>query len=226
MFPTARVLAVALALAACATLVPSPSRADGKVSIYLSRMVPADLDARRFSRTSWGGGLDAVLPWYAARNLVAATAGIELSNMLSKTLEIYDPYLRETLDQNTNQSYGRFFVGGRLGPHGPAFLRPHVGTNVAIVWYGISTTIDYTDPYDSSKTISKTLDSNFKAAFGYDVNAGLDLNIANTVPVELGARYVKTFNVPQSLGVGSVSVSPSYIQTYLAVGVGMNRMKK
>jgi len=215
-------LTSALMIVFCAALVPASALADGKLSLYLSRMEPTGVDAQRFSRASWGGGIEAVLPWYAAYNLVALTSGLELSNMLSQSTNVYDPILRETLEQRTNQSYGRFFVGGRVGPHGPGFVRPHAGANLAFVWYGISTDIDIPNPADPNQPITKNLDSNFDAAFGYDVNAGVDLNIANAFPVEVGMRFVKSFNVPQPLGQGAVSVSPSYLQTYLAIGVGFD----
>ncbi len=144
----ARFLVVALAIAGCPGYAGSPAFADGKVSLYVTRMEPADVDAKRFSRTSWGGGIDAVMPWHAAYDLVALTGGIEVSNMLSHATQIYDPVIRETLEQRTNQSYGRFFLGGRVGPHGPG--------------------------------------------------------------------------VPQQLGEGTVSISPSYLQAYLAIGVGFD----
>lgn len=215
-------LALALTIACCAALVPGSVRADGKVSVYLSRMEPTGEDARRFSRASWGGGVDVVLPWYAAYNLVALTSGLELSNMLSQSTDVYDPILRETLVQRTHQSYGRFFMGGRVGPHGAGFVRPHAGANLALVWYGISTDIDIPNPNDPATPITKPIESNTKVAFGYDVNAGVDLNIANSFPVEVGMRFVKSFNVPQTLGEGAVSVSPSYFQTYVAIGMGFD----
>ncbi len=215
-------LVAALAIACSVALVPGPAHAAGKVSLYLSRMEPTDVDARRFSRTSWGGGIDAVLPWYAAYNLVALTSGLEISNMMSQSTHVYDPFLRETLEQRTNQSYGRFFVGGRAGPHGPGFIRPHAGANIAVVWYGISTDIEIPNPADPENPNSKTLESHYKAAFGYDVNAGVDLNLANAFPIEVGVRYVQSFNVPQQLGEGAVSVSPRYLQTYLAIGIGFD----
>lgn len=218
-----RVLPIAVLVIACgATGAPRVASAEGKVSIYLSRIHPADRDAERFSRTSWGGGIEAVQPLRATENLVALTAGVEISNMLSHRSEVYDPVLRENLEQSTSQSYGRFFVGGRLGPHGNGFLRPHLGANLAVVWYGISTQVTIPDPADETNSITRTLDSNYKAAFGYDTNAGIDLNIANQIPVEVGMRFLKTFNLPQPLGEGSVGVSPAYIQGYLAVGWGID----
>jgi hypothetical protein len=226
MVRTFRILAAALVIACLALPVPRLASADGKISLYVSHMVPADVDARRFSRASWGGGIDAVLPWYAAHDLLALTGGLEISNMLSQSTDVWDPVLREVLEQTTSQSYGRFFVGGRVGPHGPGFLRPHVGANLAIVWYGISTDIKFPNPDDPDNPHSKTLESEYQAAFGYDLNAGVDLNVANTVPVEVGTRYVRTFNVPQQLGQGAVSVSPSYIQIYVAVGLGFDFLNR
>lgn len=210
-----------VALMLCSAIVPSSALAAGKLSLYVSRMDPSDVDARRFSRTSWGGGIDAVVPLPMVHNLVALTTGVEVSNMLSHSTTVYDPIIVEDVKQSTNQSYGRFFIGGRLGPHGPGFLRPHVGANVAVVWYGISTDIEIPNANDPENPITKNIDSNYKAAFGYDVNAGLDLNFANRIPVEAGIRHVQSFNVPQTLGEGSVSVSPSYFQIYLGVGVSL-----
>ena len=67
---------IVLALAACASLAPSGAFAAGKLSLYVGRMVPSDVDAGRFSRSSWGGGISGVLPWPAAHRLLALTAGL------------------------------------------------------------------------------------------------------------------------------------------------------
>jgi opacity protein-like surface antigen len=215
------VFATALSFA-CFAFVPHPASADGKVSLYLSRMEPADVDASRFSTASWGGGIDAVWPWSGAHNLIALDGGFEITNMLSESTDIYDPIIRAVLLQSTNQSYGRFYLGARVGPHGPGFIRPHVGANVAVVWYDISTNIEIPNPSDPSNPTTRTLDSKTNGAFGYDLNAGVDLNLANKFPIELGARYLQSFEVPQQLGEGAVSISPSYYQIYFAVGMGFD----
>ena len=202
--------------------VPLPAAADGKVSLYLSRMEPANVDASRFTTSSWGGGIAGVLPWPGAHNLIALAGGLEITNMLSESTDIYDPIIRAVLLQETNQSYSRFFLGGRLGPHGPGFLRPHVGANVAVVWYDIATTIEIPNPADPNTPVVRTLDSQTKGTFGYDLNAGIDLNLANKFPVEFGIRWLQGFEVPQQLGEGSVSISPSYYQVYFGVGVGFD----
>ena len=217
-----RAIAAVLSSACCLASLPLPAAADGKVSIYLSRMEPADVDASRFSTASWGGGIAAVVPLTVVQNLIALTGGLEITNMLSESTDVYDPIIRESLLQSTNQSYGRLFLGGRVGPHGYGFLRPHAGANVAVVWYDITTDIQIPNPADPNNPVTKTLDSTTKGAFGYDLNAGLDLNIANSFPVEFGVRYLQTFQVPQQLGQGAVSISPSYVQGYFAVGVGFD----
>ena len=219
-------LAIGTALLPASALVPVPAHAAGKVTLYLTRMDPSDVDARRFSRTSWGGGIAGVLPVPALHNLLAVTSGVEMANMLSHSTSVYDPVIREDLKQTTSQTYGRFFVGGRIGPHGSGFVRPHLGANVALVWYGISTSIELPNSDDPSSPNTKTLDSNYKMAFGYDVNAGLDLNIANRLPVEIGLRHLQSLNVPQALGEGAVSVSPSYFQYYLGVGLSLEVFSK
>ena len=213
----------ALALMPGGVIVPSHSHAAGKVYVYGTSMEPTDRDAERFSRSSWGGGIGAVFPAPAVHNLAALSTGLELTNMMSQSTMVYDPVIRLQLEQRTNQTYGRFYLGGLIGPHGPAFFRPHVGANVALVWYGISTDIDIPNPSssDPDAVITRNLESNFKGAFGYDLNAGLDLNIANKFPIELGMRHVQSFNIPQPLGAGSVTVSPTYFQIYFGIGVSL-----
>jgi opacity protein-like surface antigen len=218
-------IAAALTIACCVALSSAPASADGKVSLYASRMEPATVDAERFSRTSWGGGIDVVLPFSETRNFTAFTAGLEITSMLGHSTDIYDPIIRENITQSTSQTYGRFFMGGRLGPHGPGFFRPHVGANLAVVWYGIGTTLEIPNAADPANPIFKTIDSNYKTAFGYDVNAGIDLNMANKFPIEVGMRYLKSYNVPQQLGEGSVSISPSYYQVYFGIGFGFEFMQ-
>src|SRR5262249_49916177 len=94
--------------------------------------------------------------------------------------------------------------------------------NLAFVWYGISTTVEIPNDQDPSNPTTRTIESRNKAAFGYDLNASVDLNFANKFPVEIGVRHVQSFNVPQPLGEGSVQVSPSYLQFSLGVGANLD----
>ena len=62
--------------------------------------------------------------------------------------------------------------------------------------------------------------------FGYDISLGADLNFSNTIAVEGGVRYMKSFSLIQQLGDGSVKVSPEYLQIYLGIGVNFSWLEK
>lgn len=51
-------------------------------------------------------------------------------------------------------------------------------------------------------------------------------SIAHAIPVEIGARYLKSFDVPRQLGDGSVKISPEYLQIYSGVGIGFDFMRR
>ena len=67
--------------------------------------------------------------------------------------------------------------------------------------------------------------SETRTVFGYDFNAGVTSNIAMDF-AEIGARYLKSFSVPQQLGDGSVRVSPEYFQIYFGFGVGFDVLSR
>ena len=53
----------------------------------------------------------------------------------------------------------------------------------------------------------------------------MDLDIATRFNLDGGVRYVKTFNVPQQLGEGSVPINPEYFQVFLGFGVSFELMQ-
>ena len=195
----------------------------GKAQIYGLRMEPYSQDAENFTRASWGGGLNAVIAVPQVFNLFAATTGVEYTNFLSRTEEFIDPNTQLRIEQQTDQGYFRFYVGGRVGPHGNGFLRPYVGSNIAFVHYSISTDVVIPDDDDPENEIRQHRGGRGRSAFGWDLSGGIDWNIANKIPIETGVRYLKSFNVPQQLGEGAVSVHPEYIQFYVAVGVNFGQ---
>ena len=217
---------MALALACAAALMPLPALAGGKLSLYATRIEPNGADAKKFSSPSWGGGLAAVVPLSGTQNLLAFTGGLEGIHMLGQTTEFIDDLTGLRVEQQTSQDYGRLFLGGRFGAHGAGFIRPHIGANLALVIYGIGTDVVIPDDSDRENEIRQNLKSETRTVFGYDFNAGVDFNIANAVPVEIGARYLKSFDVPQQLGAGSVKVSPEYFQIYFGVGLGFDFMRR
>lgn len=196
-----------------------PALAGGKAGMYLIRMVPYGTDAESYSRAGWGGGLRAVVPVPQVSNLFAGTAGIEVVNLLSGT-ETFRDRSGLAVDQETNQNYFRLYLGGQVGGHGNGFLRPHVGANIAFVFYNIQTDAVVKDSFDPSKEIRQNLSNVGSSVFGYDVTLGLDLNFSNKLALDGGVRYLKSFSVPAQLGEGSLKIFPQYFQVYFEVGLG------
>jgi len=227
-FATLAAVLSILTAAACVAPVRAVAGAltldQGKLQVYLLRMDPVSRDARDFTRASWGGGGNVVVPVPRLGNLFAGVLGIDIANMLSEDHEFREPNTGLRVKQETNQSYMRIYLGGRMGPHGHGFVRPHLGTNVAVVIYDITTDLVVPDDTDPDKEIRQNLGSRTESAFGWDVTAGVDWNIANKIPIETGVRWLKSFNVPQQLGEGAVTVHPAYVQYYLGVGVTFGAM--
>ncbi len=202
----------------------APSLDQGKIQLYLLRMDPTSRDAKEFTRASWGGGASVVAPVPQLGNLFAGVLGIDIANMLSEKTEFRDQLTGLRVEQQTNQSYMRFYLGGRVGPHGYGFVRPHVGSDIALVLYDITTDVVVPDDTDRQNEIRQNLRSTTRASFGYDLGAGADLNFGQWYG-EGGVRYVKSFNVPQQLGAGAVTIHPAYFQIYVGVGLNFHNWK-
>ena len=212
---------VALAVLTLLSLSVPAHAIEGKLALHLLRMVPSDHDARQFSDPGWGGGLQLTVPSPAFSNLMAGVVGAEFIDLLGETTTFYDVVTGLRVEQQTDQYYGRIYTGAEFGPHGRGTLRPHAGVNIALVLYGISTDVVIPDDYNREQEIRQKLRDEHRAAFGYDLNAGLDINPWNKVTPDVGARFLKSFNVPQQLGEGSVTIHPGYVQAYLGVAVSL-----
>ncbi len=199
---------------------------DGKLTIYGIRMDPADRDARNYSRPGWGAGLQAVAPLPNTQGLIAIVGGLEGVNLLSETVKFQDPVTFLRVEQQTSQNYGRFFVGGQFGSHSNGALRPYVGSNVALVVYGIGTDVVVPDDRDRENEIRQHLKSRTETAFGWDVNAGLDVNFSNRWVLDGGVRWLHTYGLPEQLGEDAVKIEPSYVQVYVGVGVTFGTLKR
>jgi hypothetical protein len=196
---------------------PVPVQAGVNVSLYGIHMDPSGKDAKDFSSAAYGGGVHATFPVPVLANLIAGGAGIELVNMLSETHEFQDSQTGFRVEQQTSQGYFRLYAGPEVGPRGNGFFRPHVGAHVALVNYGISTDVVVPDDTNREKEIRQNLRSENRTVFGYDLDAGTDFNFGNWF-VEGGTRFSKSFNVPQQLGDGAVTIHPGYVQIYVGVG--------
>ncbi len=211
-----------LAWVLAATVVhPVAAQAGVNVSFYGIHMDPASQDAKDFSRASYGGGVHANFPVPGLGDVFAGAVGIELVNMLSETHEFRDSQTGLRVEQQTNQNYFRLYLGPEVGPNGNGFFRPHVGVHVALVNYGISTDVVVPDDTNRENEIRQNLHSENRTVFGYDLNAGTDFNFGNWF-LEGGSRFAKSFNVPQQLGGGAVSIHPGYLQIYVGLGVNLH----
>ena len=200
--------------------------AGGKIGVYGIRMVPYGSQAEKVSRQGWGGGFHAVVPFKQVSNLFAFTGGFEIVNFLNETLVFQDPRTQLRIEQRTNQDFFRFYLGGQVGGHGNGFVRPHVGMNLALNLHTISTENVIPDDNDPEKDIHQKLQDDTKAVFGYDFTLGCDLNFSNTIVLDGGVRYIKSFAVPEQLEGRSEKIYPQYFQIYLGVGMAFEWMKK
>jgi hypothetical protein len=199
--------------------VAAPAFSAGRVGIHGLYMSPTGQDANEYSREGWGAGFYAILPLPQVHDVLAGVVGVDIVNLLSDTVEFQDPATGLRVEQQTDQTYNRVYIGPRIGPHRSGFLQPHVGANVALVFYNIHTDVVVPDDTNREQEIRQNLRSQTKTAFGYDVNLGAALQHRGW-SFDTGARFLKTVGVPQQLGAGSTKIYPGYFQLYFGVGVG------
>ncbi|MCC6649766.1 MAG: outer membrane beta-barrel protein [Candidatus Eisenbacteria bacterium] len=215
-----RRLTAAMLVMAALSVAAAPANAQGKVQGFFIKMDPYGSVSKQYSRPGYGGGLEVVGALPGTAKLVAAVGGLEVVNLLSTKTTFQDAVTLLRVEQQTSQNYGRLYVGGQMGSHSSGFLRPYVGANVALVWYGISTDVVIPDDRNRENEIRQHLRDENEVAFGWDANAGVDLNFNDKWSVDVGVRYLHSYGLPQQLGEGSLSIAPEYFQ--FRVGVGMN----
>jgi len=208
------------------SLYSSTAWAGGKLGLYGIRLTPHGDDAQDYSRPGWGGGVHAVVPLPKQFNFLAGVAGFEYINLLDQTTAFIDNLTGLRIEQQTMQDYVRLYVGPQIGGHGNGFFRPHLGVNLALVIYTINTDVVVPDDYNRENEIRQNLKTKTEGVFGSDITLGLDLNFSNTVVLDGGVKYLKSFSTPQQLGAGSITVHPRYFQIYLGLGVAFEQIEK
>ncbi len=193
-----------------------------RATFYVLRMDPADASARDFAKPGWGGGADVSLPLPGTQGLLAVVGGVEGASLLSKVKKFQDQLTGLRVEQHTDQSYGRLFVGGELGPHGNGLLEPYANLAIAMVFYGISTNVVVPDDINRQNSINQLLSGQNEVAFGWSAGTGMNLNFGRW-GIDGGVRYLKQYGVPQQLGDGAVTVQPSYLQYRLGVSLAISR---
>ena len=193
-----------------------------RATFYVLRMDPADANARDFAKPGWGGGADVSLPLPGTGGLLAVVGGVEAASLLSKVKNFQDQLTGLRVEQHTNQSYGRLFVGGELGPHGNGSLKPYANLAIAMVFYGISTNVVVPDDINRQYSINQLLSEQNEVAFGWSAGTGMNLDFGRW-GIDGGVRYLKQYGVPQQLGDGAVTIQPSYLQYRLGVSLAISR---
>ena len=197
----------------------------GKWGLYLIYIAPYGSDAESYSRNGWGLGAELTLPmenfsgFFAGKfpGVFAGTFGFEYINLMFQRESFYDESGGESFTQQTDQNYFRLFLGMRIGGNGDGFFKPHIGANVALVHYAIRTDVVDPDIFSSDDETDKNLSYEGMTIFGYDVTMGVNWDFSNNVVLGVGAKYLKSFSVPEQLGEGSVRVYPQYFQVYFEV---------
>jgi opacity protein-like surface antigen len=222
----ARWLSLSLLAVMSLCLTFGEAHAVGKAELYVHRMSPYNKVARETSKSNWGGGARVVVPIPQVSNLIAGTFGLEYTDMRSTTNVRYDPDTMLRVEEQANQGIFRISLGGEIGPHGRGFLRPHAGMAGCVFIYSVSTDIVIPNDADPENEVRQHYDSDSKAVMGWEATLGLDLNFSDTVCLDGGVRYLRSFSAPQQLRGALETIYPDYFQAYLAVGVSFAVAKK
>jgi len=201
----------------------APARAAlPRYTIYGSVLSPQDRAARDYARDGYGLGVDLSWPVHGTEGLLSAIVGIEGNNLMSQQVNLVDRLTGLRVEQHTDQSYGRLFVGGELGPHGNGTIQPYGNLALALIMYGISTTVVVPDDFDRERDINQVLHSRTEFAFGWSAGTGVNLNFGRW-GLDGGVRFLKQYGVPQQLGAGAVTVQPSYLQWRFGVSIPIRK---
>ena len=210
-----------LAVIVFATAIPATA-ATPRVTVYGLRLDPADAAARDFARPGYGGGIDLSWPLGGTQGMLAVIGGGELSSLLAKVKTFQDQVTGFRIEQHTDQTYGRLFLGGELGPHGNGFLEPYANLALGLVVYDITSSVVIPDDINRENSINQRLGGQTEAAFGWSAGTGLNLNFGHW-GLDGGVRFLKQYGVPQQLGDGAVTIQPSYLQYRLGVSIAIPR---
>ncbi len=191
--------------------------------LYGSVMVPSDAEARKYAENGGGLGMDTSIPLNGTEGMLSVLVGFEWSNLYYQVVEFRDPFSGLRVEQVTDQSYMRLYLGGELGPHGNGFLQPYANLAVALVHYYVNTNVVIPNDSDPANPLVQDVSEDYAFAFGWSGGAGVNLNFGRW-GIDGGVRFLKQYGVPAQLGTGSVTVHPAYLQMRLGLSLPI-RMK-
>ncbi len=196
--------------------------AQAKYSLNVARLFPQYPQNNYSDKPTWGGGMAVIVPLSQTGISPAVDIGMEYFNCYSVNETVSDPYYGSA-DIPTSQGVYRIYTGGRLSINGAGNFHIFMGGNFALAItrihtaYVIPMTITGEGPPIPAEM--ENLYSKTKSSFGYDLNAGCELQLAETFIFEAGMRYIRLFQAPIQLDdIRAVPIAAHYSQIYLSVG--------
>jgi hypothetical protein len=209
--------------------IAAPARADmsnSRIGLHVIRLEPEGSDAEDFSEAAWGGNVEAVIVPPGVWDAFAFQVGFEGAELDSKTIHFINRTTGLRTEQQTTQTFLRLFAGGRIGHQGHGTFRPYAGANIALNIFTINTDVVIPNDADPDNEIRQDLDENTETAFGFDVVLGTEFNFSDAWYIDIGGKYIKTFNVPQQLGEEAKKIHPQYIEIYAGAGVTLGFLSR
>ena len=184
-----------------------PRTAIPRAAVYVMRIDPGAPLRQGAWNSGYGGGADVSWPIPRSQGLLALVGGAEVSSLYSGVRTVADTTSGERSEHHMDQLYGRFFVGGELGPHGDGTLEPYANLALSMIVYGF-----YDDVQISGGGApSELLVSQHEVGVGWSAGAGVNLNFSR-FGFTGGVRYLRQFGAPTQLGNDTVVIRPAYMQ--------------
>ena len=211
--------ALTAAILAATATVSYADMANSRFGLHVIRIEPNGDDAEQFSAAAWGGNIEAILVPSGIWNALGIVVNVSLVELDSKTTVFRDRLTGLRTEQQTSQTYTRVAAGARVGHQGHGFFRPYAGANLAINIFNIDTDVVIPDDSDRENEIRQDLKSKTETAFGFEMALGTEFNFGDRWYIDLGGKYIKTFEVPQQLGDEARKIHPQYFEIYAGAGV-------
>jgi len=206
----------------CLALLALPAAAAGRfeqdgiprVAVYAMRIDPGAPLQQGAWNSGYGGGADVSWPIASTQGLLAVFGGAEVSSLHSGVRSVVDTTSGDHAEHHMDQLYGRFFLGGELGPHKDGTLEPYANLALSMIAYGYYDDVHVTSGGD----FSELLVSQHEVGVGWSAGAGVNLNFTR-FGFTGGVQYLRQFGTPRQLGNNSVVIQPAYMQYRIGLTV-------
>ncbi len=212
-----------MVLAALSTVVFGPALSHaavkGRVGIHGIYLKPDGDDTETLGDENWGGDIAAVFVPPGLYKNFALSIGLEVVHFGSETIVFREKTTGLRIEQQSSQTMFRIPIGARIGHQGHGSLRPYAGVNFSLNFFNVDTDVVVPDDSDFENEIRQNLSSDTETAAGFDLVLGTELNFSNRWYIDLGVKFIRTFNAPQQLADNLEEINPNYFQVFLGAGV-------